>query len=153
MRKSSTATKQADIKQDWHLVDLKGKILGRVAVDIAKLLMGKSKPNYVRNLDCGDYVVAVNAKEVKVTGKKETDKKYYRHSGYPGGFKEETLKELREEKPEEIIIRAEKNIFELKKAINTLASVDPKSIKLKELNHNMSIIKMNEQWSNNYKAD
>ena len=106
MRKSSTATKQADIKQDWHLVDLKGKILGRVAVDIAKLLMGKSKPNYVRNLDCGDYVVAVNAKEVKVTGKKETDKKYYRHSGYPGGFKEETLKELREEKPEEIIIRA-----------------------------------------------
>lgn len=106
MKKSSTAIKQADIKQNWHLIDLKGKILGRIAVDIAKLLMGKSKPNYVKNLDCGDYVVAVNAKEVKVTGKKETDKKYYRHSGYPGGFKEETLKKLREKKPEEIIIRA-----------------------------------------------
>lgn len=106
MKKSSTAIKQSDFKQEWHLVDLKEKILGRVAVDIAKLLMGKSKSNYVRNLDCGDYVVAINAKEVKVTGKKETDKKYYRHSGYPGGFREETLKKLREEKPEEIIIRA-----------------------------------------------
>jgi large subunit ribosomal protein L13 len=106
MKKSSTAIKQSDFKQEWHLVDLNGKILGRVAVDIAKLLMGKSKSNYVRNLDCGDYVVAINAKEIKVTGKKETDKKYYRHSGYPGGFREETLKELREEKPEEIIIRA-----------------------------------------------
>src|SRR5680860_7975 len=106
MKKSSTAIKQSDIKQEWHVVDLKGKILGRVAVDIAKLLMGKSKPNYVRNLDCGDFVVAINAKEIKVTGKKETDKKYYRHSGYPGGFKEETLKKVRERKPEDIIIHA-----------------------------------------------
>lgn len=68
--------------------------------------MGKAKPNFVRNLDCGDYVVIINAKEIKVTGKKETDKKYYRHSGYPGGLKSETLKEIREEKPEEIIAHA-----------------------------------------------
>ncbi|MFH1186780.1 MAG: 50S ribosomal protein L13 [Candidatus Levyibacteriota bacterium] len=106
MKKSSTAIKQSDIKREWHLIDLKGKVLGRISVDIAKLLMGKSKPNYVRNLDCGDYVVVINAKEIKVTGKKETDKKYYRHSGYPGGFREETLKELREKRPEDIIIHA-----------------------------------------------
>jgi len=106
MAKSSTAIKQGEFKKDWHLVDVGGKILGRISVDIAKLLMGKSKPNFVRNLDCGDYVVVINAKEVRVTGKKGTDKKYYRHSGYPGGFKSETLKNLREERPEEIIEHA-----------------------------------------------
>jgi large subunit ribosomal protein L13 len=106
MTKSSTAMKQGEFKENWHLVDVGGKILGRISVDIAKLLMGKSKSNFVRNLDCGDYVVVINAKEVKVTGKKETDKKYYRHSGYPGGFKSETLKIVRAERPEEIIKHA-----------------------------------------------
>jgi large subunit ribosomal protein L13 len=106
MAKSSTAIKQEEFKQDWHLVDVGGKVLGRISVDIAKLLMGKSKSNFVRNLDCGDYVVVINAKEVKVTGKKESDKKYYRHSGYPGGFKSETLKIVRDERPEEIIKHA-----------------------------------------------
>jgi large subunit ribosomal protein L13 len=106
MVKSSTSMKQSEFKSEWHLVDVGGKVLGRVSVEIAKLLMGKAKPNFVRNLDCGDYVVVVNAKEVKVTGKKEINKKYYRHSGYPGGFKSETLKEVREEKPEEIIMHS-----------------------------------------------
>ena len=106
MTKSSTSIKQGEFKSEWHLVDDGGKVLGRIAVDIAKLLMGKAKPNFVRNLDCGDYVVVINAKEVKVTGKKELNKKYYRHSGYPGGFKSETLKIVREERPEEIIIHA-----------------------------------------------
>lgn len=104
--KSATSTKLNEIKREWHLVDLKGKILGRVATEIAKLLMGKGKPNFVRHLDMGDYVVTVNAKDIKVTGKKETAKKYYRHSGYPGGFKAEVLRELRAERPAEIIVHA-----------------------------------------------
>ena len=104
--KQTKATKATDIKRQWHLIDVKNKILGRVASDIALLLMGKSKPYFVKNLDCGDYVVVINAKNVKVTGNKETLKKYFRHSGYPGGFKAETLSELRNKKPEKIIINA-----------------------------------------------
>lgn len=95
-----------DIKRDWHLVDLKNETLGRVATKIAALLMGKSKPYFVRNLDCGDFVVVINAKEVKVTGKKETQKKYYRYTGYPGGLRGEALGDLRERRPEEIIKHA-----------------------------------------------
>jgi large subunit ribosomal protein L13 len=100
------ATKTADIKRDWHLVDVEGKTLGRISTEIATLLMGKSKPYFVRNLDCGDYVVVVNSSKVKVTGNKEQDKIYYRHSGYPGGFKKETLAELRNRKPNDIIRHA-----------------------------------------------
>lgn len=100
------STKQSDIQREWHLIDLKGKILGRVATDIAEYLMGKSKPNFVRNLDCGDFVVAINAKKVAVTGNKEALKKYRRHSGYPGGFREETLQVVRSKNPNRIIIHA-----------------------------------------------
>lgn len=106
MKDQTKSTKLKDIKREWYLVDVKEKILGRVASDIALLLMGKSKPDFVRNLDLGDYVVVLNAKEVKVTGNKEKLKKYYRHSGYPGGFKEETLSDLRQRKPEDVIIHA-----------------------------------------------
>lgn len=105
------STKQKDIKREWHLVDLKNKNLGRTSTEIAKLLMGKGKPYFVRNLDLGDYVVVVNAKEVKVTGKKEEGKKYYRYSGYPGGLSVETLRHLRERKPEEIIYHAVKGML------------------------------------------
>ena len=111
MNKSTKPTKGTDIKRFWHLVDVEGKILGRVSSDIAKLLMGKSKPYFVKNLDCGDYAVVVNASMVKVTGRKETDKKYYRHSGYPGGLRVETLRELRESKREEIIRHAVKGML------------------------------------------
>lgn len=100
------ATKASDIKRDWHLVDLDGKILGRVSTEIANLLMGKSKSYFVRNLDCGDFVVVINSKKIKVTGAKEQKKLYRRHSGYPGGFKEETLGNLRNRKPNDIIIHA-----------------------------------------------
>jgi len=100
------ATKLSEIKREWHLVDAKDKILGRTASGIAQLLMGKAKPYFVKNLDCGDYVVVINAKQVKTTGKKEDLKKYFRHSGYPGGFKAETLKDLRQRNPEEIIKHA-----------------------------------------------
>ncbi|HVA96405.1 MAG TPA: 50S ribosomal protein L13 [Candidatus Acidoferrales bacterium] len=108
---TTIATKASDIKREWHLIDVKDQTLGRVSSKIAQLLMGKSKPYFVRNLDCGDYVVVVNAKAVKTTGNKEEQKKYYRHSGYPGGFKEESLKELRERKPENIITHAVKGML------------------------------------------
>src|SRR3989344_2383835 len=99
-------TKTSEIERAWHLVDINGKILGRVAGEIAKLLMGKSKPYFAKNLDCGDFVVVVNSAEVKVTGKKEKDKVYTRYSGYPGGLRKITLSELRAQKPEEIIRHA-----------------------------------------------
>jgi large subunit ribosomal protein L13 len=105
------STKAKDIKREWHLIDLEGKTLGRVSTQIAGLLMGKGKPYFVRNLDCGDFVVAVNSKNIKVTGNKETKKVYYRHSGYPGGFKAETLAELRSRKPNDIIIHAVKGML------------------------------------------
>ena len=104
--KQTKSTKLKDIKRQWHLIDAKDKILGRVSSEIALFLMGKAKSDFVRNLDLGDYVVVINAKDVRVTGNKESLKNYYRHSGYPGGFKKETLSNLRERKPEEIIIHA-----------------------------------------------
>lgn len=107
----TAGTKTSQIQRKWHKIDLKGKILGRVSTEIAKLLMGKSKSYFVRHLDCGDYVVVVNAKDVVVTGKKEEQKKYYQYSGYPGGLKSQTLRELREKKPEEIIIHAVKGML------------------------------------------
>lgn len=107
----TTSTKQTDIKRSWNLIDAKGKILGRLSSEIAHLLMGKSNPNFVRNLDCGNYVVVINAKQVKVTGRKEEQKNYYRHTGYPGGLKTESLQELRVRKPEEIITHAVKGML------------------------------------------
>lgn len=97
--KLTKPTTKKEIKRGWHLVDVKDQVLGRVAPKIANLLMGKSKPYYARNLDCGDFVVVVNAFQVKATGKKETQKKYRKHSGYPGGFKELTLSEMRAKNP------------------------------------------------------
>ncbi len=105
-KQSSLSTRGKDIKRSWHLIDVKGKTLGRISSTISTLLMGKSKPYFVKNLDCGDYVVVINAKDIKVTGRKELLKVYYRYSGYPGGLRQETLGELRERKPEEIIHHA-----------------------------------------------
>ena len=105
------ATKAKEIVRAWHLIDVDGKILGRISTEIANLLMGKSKPYFVRNLDCGDFVVVINSKNVKVTGNKEQKKVYYRHSGYPGGLKSETLAALRTRKPEDIIVHAVKGML------------------------------------------
>ena len=105
------ATKASDIKRKWHLFDLKDKNLGRSATKIAEILMGKSKPYFVKNLDCGDFVVVINAKQVAVTGKKEKQKTYYNYSGYPGGLKAITLENLRKTKPEEIIRHAVKGML------------------------------------------
>ena len=100
---STKATKASEIKRTWHLIDAKDKVLGRVAVEIAGKLIGKSKPYFVRNLDVGDYVVVINAKHVKVTGHKETEKTYANYSGYPGGLKKKALWQLRATKPGDII--------------------------------------------------
>ncbi|TSC54503.1 MAG: large subunit ribosomal protein L13 [Microgenomates group bacterium LiPW_31] len=98
--------KVSEIKHFWHLIDANGQILGRLASEIATLLIGKNKPYFVPHLDCGDYVVVINAKEIKVTGKKETQKQYYRHSGYPGGFRQVNLKEQMAKDPRKIIEHA-----------------------------------------------
>lgn len=91
--------KAGEIEKKWHVIDAEGKALGRVAVEAAKLLRGKHKPQYTPFLDCGDHVVIVNAEKALMTGAKERDKMYYRHSGYPGGLKEETYKEVLDKHP------------------------------------------------------
>lgn len=100
------ATKKKDIKRVWHLYDAKGKTLGRLSSEIAQNLMGKKKPYFTSHLDCGDFVVVLNASQVAVTGKKEKGKIYYRHSGYPGGLRQARLEEVRERHPERIIKHA-----------------------------------------------
>lgn len=112
MNKTRTLpTKLSNIKRVWHLIDLKGKVLGRVSTEIARFLMGKGKPYFVRNLDCGDYVVVINAKDIVTTGKKEEKKKYFRYSGYPGGLRTETMAQLKKRKPLEIIRHAVKGML------------------------------------------
>lgn len=106
MNSATRATKISEVKRVWHLVDAKDKILGRIAAEIAQKLMGKSKPYFVRNLDCGDYVVVTNARYVAVTGKKEKNKLYGNYSGYPGGLKEKALWQVRKEKPAEVVRHA-----------------------------------------------
>lgn len=99
-------TKAKQILRAWHLFDVKDKVLGRTATDIALKLTGKNKPYFVRNLDCGDYVVVINASHVAVTGKKEKGKLYGKYSGFPGGLKQKQLWQVRAEKPTEIIRHA-----------------------------------------------
>lgn len=98
--------KAKEIKRQWHLMDAKDKVLGRFSTQVATFLMGKHKPGYSNHMDMGDYVVVVNAKAVKITGKKEKQKVYRSHSGYPGGFKEVKYAKLKAERPEEIIKNA-----------------------------------------------
>ena len=100
------STKAKDIKRFWHLIDAKEEILGRLSTKIAQLLIGKAKPYFVPHLDCGDFVVVINAEKIRVTGKKEDQKIYTRYSGYPGGLKEIVLKDLRKKNPKEIIRHA-----------------------------------------------
>jgi large subunit ribosomal protein L13 len=99
-------TRKRQIERDWHLVNLDKQILGRSATEIAVRLIGKNKPYYTPNLDCGDYVVVINAEKVKMSGKKSDQKTYYRHSGYPGGFRAFSFKQIIEKDPRKIIIRA-----------------------------------------------
>ncbi|MCK4336766.1 MAG: 50S ribosomal protein L13 [Candidatus Aminicenantes bacterium] len=98
--------KNSEIKKKWWLINAQGKILGRLATEISILLRGKNKTEYTPFLDSGDFVIIINAEKIKVTGDKLEQKKYYSHSGYPGGIKEITLKELLDKKPEDVIRKA-----------------------------------------------
>lgn len=104
-------TRVGDLKPEWHFLDADGRTLGRISSEIAGLLQGKHKPEYVPYLNTGDFVVVVNAEKVRVTGKKLEQKMYYRHSGYPGGLKERTLAEVLERTPTRVIEHAVKGML------------------------------------------
>lgn len=103
--------KPADVSRRWILIDAKDAPLGRLSTEIAKYLIGKYKPSYTPHVDGGDYVIVINAAEAVVTGNKEEAKIYYRHSGFPGGIKDATLKEVRQKFPERIIEYAVKGML------------------------------------------
>ncbi|MDQ3008480.1 MAG: 50S ribosomal protein L13 [bacterium] len=103
--------KTAEITREWHIIDVKGKVLGRVATEIATKLIGKHKPTFTPHMDGGDYVVVINAAEVKVTGNKGADKIYYSYSGYPGGLSQRTFDEQQEKHPELVIEKAVYNMI------------------------------------------
>ncbi len=107
----TTPVSAKEIKRNWHLIDLSGQTLGRASTIMAELLIGKSKVNRTPNLDMGDFVVAINAAKIVVTGKKLSDKKYRRHSGFPGGFREETLAELMTRDPRKVIEKSVKGML------------------------------------------
>ena len=108
MSQRTYSAKPADIKREWHVVDVNGKVLGRAASQIATLLKGKHKAMYTPSIDTGDHVIVINAEKVRVTGKKEQAKMYYRHAlaGFPGGLKSTNLEKLRQRHPEDIILNA-----------------------------------------------
>ena len=105
------STKASDIKREWHIIDASDKILGRLATQVASLLMGKHKPIFCRNLDTGDFVVVINAEKVRVTGNKAKQKLYYRHSGYPGGLKSISLERMMETHPTRVMEYAVKGML------------------------------------------
>jgi large subunit ribosomal protein L13 len=103
--------KPGEVERRWYLVDADGKTLGRLATRIADTLRGKDKPQYTPHVDTGDFVVVVNAEKITVTGNKLDDKRYYRHSGYPGGIRSRTLREELERRPTEVIRKAVKGML------------------------------------------
>ena len=105
------SAKPAEVRREWYLVDADGKTLGRLASELARRLRGKHKPSYTPHVDTGDYIVVVNAKNVKVTGRKLSDKMYYRHTGYIGNLKSANLEEMLESSPERVIEQAVKGML------------------------------------------
>lgn len=103
--------KPAEVKRDWCVVDAADKVLGRVATEVARRLRGKHKPEFTPHVDTGDYVIVVNAEKIRVTGRKATDKIYYRHSGYPGGLKSAAFEKMIKAKPEKVIEIAVKGML------------------------------------------
>ncbi|NLU35887.1 MAG: 50S ribosomal protein L13 [Clostridiales bacterium] len=103
--------KSETVERKWYVVDAKGKTLGRLASEVAKILRGKHKPTFTPHVDTGDFVIVINAEQVEVTGKKAEKKLYRWHSGYPGGLKERTFNEMIEKKPTEVVYRAVKGML------------------------------------------
>jgi len=108
---STEVAKKQDIKRDWFVVDLEDVVLGRAATEIARILRGKHKPIYTPSVDTGDFVIVLNADKIRLTGNKLADKKYYQHSGYPGGIKEISAEKLLEKKPEMLVQAAVKGML------------------------------------------
>ena len=108
--KTQSVNKES-VLHDWYLVDADGKTLGRLSTQIANRLRGKHKPEFTPHVDTGDYIVVVNADKIRVTGKKETDKLYYHHTGFPGGIKSMALGKMREKSPEKILENAIKGMM------------------------------------------
>ena len=120
------SAKPGEIQRDWLVVDAEGKTLGRLATVIADRLRGKGKPTFTPHVDTGDFVVVVNAEKIAVTGNKLDQKMYYRHSGYPGGLKERTLREQLERRPTEVLRKAVKGMLPK----NRLAAVQLRKLKV-----------------------
>ena len=109
--KNSYMQKKEEVVRNWYVIDADGINLGRLATKVATVLRGKHKPTYTPNIDCGDYVIVVNASKINLTGNKLNDKMYYDHSGYTGGLRERTAKEMKENYPVEMIERAVKGML------------------------------------------
>ena len=105
------SAKPGEVARDWYVVDAEGQTLGRLATRIADTLRGKTKPQYTPHVDTGDFVIVVNAEKIHVTGQKLDQKRYYRHSGYPGGIRSRTLREQLERRPTEVIRKAVKGML------------------------------------------
>jgi large subunit ribosomal protein L13 len=118
--------KPGDVTREWYVVDAEGQTLGRLATRIADVLRGKTKPQYTPHIDTGDFVVVVNAEKIGVTGKKLDQKRYYRHSGYPGGLRSRTLREQLERRPTEVLRVAVKGMLPK----NKLASAQLTKLKI-----------------------
>lgn len=106
------SAKPLEVERKWYVIDAEGEILGRLAVKIANILRGKHKPEYTPNVDTGDFVVVINASKIRVTGNKETDKMYYHHTGYPGGLKTASFKQLMEKDARLAIEKAVKGMLQ-----------------------------------------
>lgn len=109
------SAKPTDITREWYIVDASQETLGRLSTQIADILTGKQKPQYTPHIDCGDYVIVINSDSLKVSGKKLTDKIYYRHSGYPGGIKQMTLNEKLEKDSTDVIIKSVRGMISANK--------------------------------------
>ena len=105
------SAKPQDIRLEWYVIDASGKVLGRLAAEIARRLRGKHKPEYTPHMDMGDYIIVINADKISVTGKKMHDKKYYRHSGFPGGIYERSFQEYQEKIPGKVLEIAVKGML------------------------------------------
>ena len=112
MQKTTVSLRKEDVTRKWYVIDADGVVLGRLATTLVNLLRGKGKVMYTRHVDCGDHVVVINAEKVKVTGKKETEKLYYRHSSYPGGLKVTPLEKVRKGHPTRLIQTAVKKMLQ-----------------------------------------
>jgi len=107
----SFIAKPHEVERKWYVIDAENKTLGRLASEVAAILRGKKKPTYTPHVDCGDYVIVINAEKVAVTGKKRKEKIYKRHTGYPGGLREMTFEQLMEKHPTEIVRHAVKGMM------------------------------------------